>query len=1063
MNLKGGGGDDSYTNGDDIEAHPDQCLRDSKLILKTASKDDADDTLFGCRPDHEFVAYNSYWQGDDFHYFVKCAFDGCNAKRALITHNAPKANSKKRSKKKLSYDVIEFGNHYNNHPPATRARHRWMSSQTNHMQTAYTQDRNISSSDLLASLQLAQLAKGCTNSHVQWWLKSQRKKDSFQPNDATRIDLLKAYVCELSQAYPTEGQSDTDIDEHRAMILPLPNNREHILLGDDVKEDKPKLTQNGEKISYCIPLTTKCLLRNKVKTRTQKFEVINIESLAHIHRTGVTTSPVPSKGFLEIDGVHKLLWGDGVILHIGTSCNNEWRLIGYCIVSGETADNVEATLRAFDQATEDLFTENGSSEWIMCDSGPGMSKGVDAVVPDSGRCAVHLTEDDIPRQQKKLKNRSLLGRFKTAILRMKMFPPPLFSRYWLALKHKWSKERKEASFTLSFEKNHVQKNSGWMGGKFAVGVRNHTNMVEMNHNHTLKKPLLQALKKKKPKARFPAPFLEVTQALAEVVLPMFSKQEENKPFEQVITPDAKSIRMGKAFARDGNLAPLGRGVYASRQKTEYGPLYLITRNGARTTGRLYAKKHWKPTDLNRLGTTRFTTINSCFPCNHYMNHGWCFHIIGVRELEKVPPLGVTDQSPNDPDWIGSTLAKGRPKTKKNKEFMSQRLFGLTKNSKNKRKPRGVPSDSDSSESSFHEAEIVDILGEERANKLVSYLKKTLTNIKSTAPQKSKSKSKGNYTKRHSRSKQPGSKRKAPQKNDSSKRRTSKRTKINSNTTASSNISDGINLDLDLELDATANDGLDLDLDFDLEGNDASSTDSGSDQLKALQEQREKFRKTVNAKKRQRQKLREATRKAASQRLASDASSDGGDHLSDTSNVEGTNTVQTNDRISVRLPAFSRSFLTSAVSNKFGILWVSTSALAGLVDCSEAEQQIDANIQYYQTHFLETSNKPGVTKTRSRTMVPSVGVLKFVGSDYLYMDSGKLQFVMGKHYNVPFFPVQIRSSGRKGLPKGEQKIAINSLMFFKATDITWDNRLELQSFDVKTQQLAGDSPVFPIHV
>jgi hypothetical protein len=89
--------------------------------------------------------------------------------------------------------------------------------------------------------------------------------------------------------------------------------------------------------------------------------------------------------------------------------------------------------------------------------------------------------------------------------------------------------------------------------------------------------------------------------------------------------------------------------------------------------------------------------------------------------------------------IRETRRRGRPKHKKKKEFMSTRLFRVAKKSTKRCKPRGVP-DTDCSESSCEEADLVDILGENRASVLMSLIQKKLKNLtRSKRPQSTKKK------------------------------------------------------------------------------------------------------------------------------------------------------------------------------------------------------------------------------------------------------------------------------------------------------------------------------------
>jgi hypothetical protein len=150
---------------------------------------------------------------------------------------------------------------------------------------------------------------------------------------------------------------------------------------------------------------------------------------------------------------------------------------------------------------------------------------------------------------------------------------------------------------------------------------------------------------------------------------------------------------------------------------------------------------------------------------------------------------------------------------------------------------------------------------------------------------------------------------------SKKRKTKSKTRSQSN-----NDDDGLNID---------------DLDLDLDAADEPSTGSGSDELRTMQRQRAQAERKRKIQKRIQDRCK--TNKRRAQPLVSDDSDD--NHLQDMSNTPVDIITATGDCLEMRLSAYSPSFLASSASNEFGILWVSTSALAELVDCSMAEQKI----------------------------------------------------------------------------------------------------------------------------
>jgi urea transporter len=144
------------------------------------------------------------------------------------------------------------------------------------------------------------------------------------------------------------------------------------LTGPEVKESKPTKTAFGMPFNFAIPLTTVDLLRNKVRTRDQVFRVLDVSSVADIAEKGVTMSIINSSGFKMTDGIHKMIHGNSVVLHIGTLIDGVWALVGIAICSGECSFNVTRVLKAYDAAAALMFEEPSASEWLFGDSGTGI-------------------------------------------------------------------------------------------------------------------------------------------------------------------------------------------------------------------------------------------------------------------------------------------------------------------------------------------------------------------------------------------------------------------------------------------------------------------------------------------------------------------------------------------------------------------------------------------------------------------------------------------------------------------------------------------------------------------
>jgi hypothetical protein len=234
-----------------------------------------------------------------------------------------------------------------------------------------------------------------------------------------------------------QGKDDSDVTDHTVMLLPLPN-RKHLLLGDEVTEDKPKRTSFGRPFSLCMPFSTRNLLRNKVKARGVEYRTYDLDSLPRIHKDGITMKIVKGLGLMSVDGINTMIAGGLSVLLFTTECNGVLSIIAVSVCSGERSINITNSEHALDAAANSLFKEDSRSQWIRADCGPAMTKAHDQMLASGdisqvGACSVHLLKNNLPSLKPKLNNRENYSSMFRDVTRMIQFPPPLRDKVFCRL------------------------------------------------------------------------------------------------------------------------------------------------------------------------------------------------------------------------------------------------------------------------------------------------------------------------------------------------------------------------------------------------------------------------------------------------------------------------------------------------------------------------------------------------------------------------------------------------------------------------------------------------------
>jgi hypothetical protein len=190
------------------------------------------------------------------------------------------------------------------------------------------------------------------------------------------------------------------------------------------------------------------------------------------------------------------------VISIGTSTRNgHFRHIALAIVSGETGENVKASLDAVARAVETYFPDvEAHSEWYMGDDGRAMVEGITTHLQsigseeDKASCSVHLFKDTLPKHKGKLADKSHYDRVVMHLQRLQLLPQPCFSTAWAAVKAYWVRKG-ETKFMDFIQDHHIDQNGGWFDHLWATGLPTSNNTQESNNRHSCRKSLQQCLRK----------------------------------------------------------------------------------------------------------------------------------------------------------------------------------------------------------------------------------------------------------------------------------------------------------------------------------------------------------------------------------------------------------------------------------------------------------------------------------------------------------------------------------------------------------------------------------------
>ena len=86
----------------------------------------------------------------------------------------------------------------------------------------------------------------------------------------------------------------------------------------------------------------------------------------------------------------------------------------------------------------------------------------------------------MPEKKSRLVNRVNYKKIRRMITRIRSLPPPWFERAWMAVHAHWC-DKGEVKFMNWLKKEHFDKNSGWMIGKFGLDLPSHNNALERNN------------------------------------------------------------------------------------------------------------------------------------------------------------------------------------------------------------------------------------------------------------------------------------------------------------------------------------------------------------------------------------------------------------------------------------------------------------------------------------------------------------------------------------------------------------------------------------------------------
>jgi hypothetical protein len=180
----------------------------------------------------------------------------------------------------------------------------------------------------------------------------------------TRLSGLDSFVS-ACQAFSIAWDGHK---EDRPILLPIPG-RDYVLTGKEAASSGGKTkTVNKTPVSYCIPMSTETLRRNRIATRKETYLAFKEVTL----KKGAIMEKAQSLGLSNLDGVHSVFKGIRAHMHIhththithtqhphihttgkpavmaiGTSTmNGHYKDVAVSIASGETLGNTEAMLSA---------------------------------------------------------------------------------------------------------------------------------------------------------------------------------------------------------------------------------------------------------------------------------------------------------------------------------------------------------------------------------------------------------------------------------------------------------------------------------------------------------------------------------------------------------------------------------------------------------------------------------------------------------------------------------------------------------------------------------------------
>ena len=353
----------------------------------------------GGHPDHSYVSHKSATLGNYCCLMYICGSTECKSKRHIIYEMVDKKRAAS-TDENTPCKMFELGSHINGHAPL-KTKHRLNQDQLQFLEGKYGSNASIKPTELFNELKGAGLAGGLDRTFVTGWLKRRRKKDNFVKRDRSPfVQQIENWLTEMQGATEFEGN-----DQHRLLLCPIPKHNKHLWIGDEAKgQGGSKLTSYGRALTFCVPLSTPALLRNKINARNLQFKAYDLESLNKLGEEGMKMKDVDSRGLLAWDGIPGMINGDYCVLFFATVCNGQLGIVGVSITSGETWFNVDSSKSAFDSAAERIFNgQDTRSEWVRCDSALANLQTVaahkDNIDKAATACSVKLLKNTLPKQK----------------------------------------------------------------------------------------------------------------------------------------------------------------------------------------------------------------------------------------------------------------------------------------------------------------------------------------------------------------------------------------------------------------------------------------------------------------------------------------------------------------------------------------------------------------------------------------------------------------------------------------------------------------------------------------